>query len=524
MQTTLKKHFARRGAKRTAAKFVPLRFPMLVFFFLLTVLLFPVRLQCQSEPSALLELLSTDKGFLLPRMTQAQRDAIANPASGLMIYNTTASCLEVNHGSPSNPLWWPFSCRGSISTLNCAGAIFNGNLVPGNPASGTFSVSYDGGNGGPHKGQTVSSVGVTGLTATLAPGTFANGAGNLVYTVSGLPGTAGMASFALDIGGLTCTLSVTVAFPPGTINSLNCSAAVINGSLNSGQTAAGVSVSIPYTGGNGGTYSVQSVSSSGVTGLTATLSTGNFANGSGSLNYTISGTPATACTANFALSIGGQTCTLSVPVVSGLSGTCGACVAQGQWKEFMCHNLGAANTASDPFSPSWENNGGYWQWGRASMAASGPTGPGAGQANEGPVSNWNTALAPNGAWADASKTANDPCPAGFRVPTKAQLDGLLAHNIQSITGGWSPSPTNYGAGRFFGPRLMLPAAGIRIHYNYNNNTFGGLGNRGNAGYYWSSTGVGTVEAWNLYFTSLGAWTYYVDDDRRNGFTLRCIAE
>jgi hypothetical protein len=31
---------------------------------------------------------STTKGFLLPRMTKAQRDAIATPANGLMIYQT----------------------------------------------------------------------------------------------------------------------------------------------------------------------------------------------------------------------------------------------------------------------------------------------------------------------------------------------------------------------------------------------------------------------------------------------------
>jgi uncharacterized protein (TIGR02145 family) len=518
----LNNSLSRHIANRLRAKFKKLRLPILVY--VLLVVLSPARLQSQTEPSALFELLSTDKGFLLPRMTQSQRDAIANPALGLMIYNTSSSCLEVNHGSPSDPLWWPFSCRGSISTLNCASAVVSGNLVPGNPASGTLSVSYEGGNGGPYTGQTVNSVGVTGLTATLAPGIFASGSGNLSYTISGIPGTSGMANFTLDIGGQTCTLALTVAFPPGTISALNCSEAVLSGSLNSGQSATGVSISVPYTGGNGGTYSMQSIASTGVTGLTATLPAGNFANGTGSLSYAITGAPATPCTANFLLNIGGQTCTLAVPVVSGSAGTCGACVAQGQWKEFMCHNLGAANVATDPFTPSWENNGGYWQWGRSSMAAAGPSGPGANQTNEGPVSNWNTALAPNGAWSDASKTANDPCPSGFRVPTKAQWDGLLANNIQSITGSWFPDATNYSAGRLFGPRLMLPAAGIRIHYNYNNNTFGGLAIRGNAGYYWSSSEVGTVEAWNLHFTSYSIGTYFADDDRRNGFSLRCIAE
>ncbi|MFD2035311.1 hypothetical protein ACFSKL_10940 [Belliella marina] len=40
------------------------------------------------HPSAALELSSTDKGLLIPRMTAAQRDAIPNPAAGLEVYVT----------------------------------------------------------------------------------------------------------------------------------------------------------------------------------------------------------------------------------------------------------------------------------------------------------------------------------------------------------------------------------------------------------------------------------------------------
>lgn len=39
------------------------------------------------DASAKLELYSTDKGLLLPRMTDAQRDAIDSPAEGLLLYN-----------------------------------------------------------------------------------------------------------------------------------------------------------------------------------------------------------------------------------------------------------------------------------------------------------------------------------------------------------------------------------------------------------------------------------------------------
>ncbi len=46
------------------------------------------------NPSAQLEVTSTTKGFLPPRMTTTQRDAIVNPASGLVIFNTTTNSLE----------------------------------------------------------------------------------------------------------------------------------------------------------------------------------------------------------------------------------------------------------------------------------------------------------------------------------------------------------------------------------------------------------------------------------------------
>jgi hypothetical protein len=45
--------------------------------------------------SAIVDITSTTKGFLPPRMTTTQRDAISSPAAGLVIYNTTTSKLQV---------------------------------------------------------------------------------------------------------------------------------------------------------------------------------------------------------------------------------------------------------------------------------------------------------------------------------------------------------------------------------------------------------------------------------------------
>lgn len=52
-----------------------------------------------ADASALLNLTSTTKGALFPRMTEAQRDAIGTPATGLVVYNTDTNKLNVYDGS-----------------------------------------------------------------------------------------------------------------------------------------------------------------------------------------------------------------------------------------------------------------------------------------------------------------------------------------------------------------------------------------------------------------------------------------
>jgi uncharacterized protein (TIGR02145 family)/uncharacterized repeat protein (TIGR02543 family) len=209
---------------------------------------------------------------------------------------------------------------------------------------------------------------------------------------------------------------------------------------------------------------------------------------------------------------------------------CGAFVAPGVWKEFDCYNLAAIGktTGDNFFTPSWRLIGGYWQWGRkgpdpsqwyntnTGNFAHGPTGPDSGDANSGNFSGWSPNDASKGAWSDSHKTANDPCPAGYRVPTQTQWDGVQNNNTQSTVGSWSSSTTNFSSVRFFGRDLMLPAAGNRSSRG------GALGGRGSFGHYWSSSEGGSNYAWYLYFTSSNAnmTNYY----RRGGRSVRCVAE
>ncbi|MBL7903914.1 MAG: hypothetical protein JNL22_02725 [Bacteroidales bacterium] len=50
------------------------------------------------DPSAMLDVESTTKGFLPPRLTSAQRIAMLTPASGLVVYDTDFNALFVNTG------------------------------------------------------------------------------------------------------------------------------------------------------------------------------------------------------------------------------------------------------------------------------------------------------------------------------------------------------------------------------------------------------------------------------------------
>jgi hypothetical protein len=68
-------------------------------------------------PSAIFEIVSSNKGFLPPRMTETQRNAIANKAAGMIVYNTTNNRLETYNGAT----WNSFSTyleRPTTTTVN----------------------------------------------------------------------------------------------------------------------------------------------------------------------------------------------------------------------------------------------------------------------------------------------------------------------------------------------------------------------------------------------------------------------
>lgn len=207
----------------------------------------------------------------------------------------------------------------TISTLNCSNTTFSVAATSGASYTATATVPYTGGNGSTYEaGEVVASSGVTGLTATLSAGTLATGGGSAVFNITGTPATSGTATFPISLGGQTCTLSLPVAVSKSSIATLICTVAPAVGSSGTSYTGT---VTMAYTGGNGGTYDVSTASSIGVEGLTATVAAGTLTNGSGSLVYNISGSPTSAGTAIFNLSLGGQSCMVTLNIAVGSSGT-----------------------------------------------------------------------------------------------------------------------------------------------------------------------------------------------------------
>ncbi|HYO21480.1 MAG TPA: tail fiber domain-containing protein [Flavisolibacter sp.] len=92
------------------------------------------------DPSAMLDVSSGNKGFLVPRMSQGQRNAISSPATGLLIYQTDGTPGFYYYANG----WQPIGSGGSGSGANRAlsnlesGTSINTHLLPA--GSGAYSL------------------------------------------------------------------------------------------------------------------------------------------------------------------------------------------------------------------------------------------------------------------------------------------------------------------------------------------------------------------------------------------------
>jgi uncharacterized protein (TIGR02145 family) len=161
--------------------------------------------------------------------------------------------------------------------------------------------------------------------------------------------------------------------------------------------------------------------------------------------------------------------------------------------------------APGTFAASPESAGMFYQWNRKVGWSS--TDP---MVNSDGGATWDSSIPSGTEWI----AENDPCPEGWRVPTKAELESLL--KASSV---WTTQ--NGVKGRLFGTApntVFLPAAGYR-HYSK-----GELNDVGSDGLYWSCDYVDSDLNWGLLFGSDGAGTGDDGGYIAHGKTVRCVAK
>jgi hypothetical protein len=141
------------------------------------------------DNSAMLDVKATDKGFLVPRMTQAQKTAISNPATGLIIYQTDGSTgLYYNAGTAAVPDWIKVGSGSGQWTSNGSNLYYSaGNVGIGtNAPSALLDVNGDALFNGVTIGRGSGSIITNTATGYLALADNETGANNIAIGIAAL--------------------------------------------------------------------------------------------------------------------------------------------------------------------------------------------------------------------------------------------------------------------------------------------------------------------------------------------------
>ena len=177
-----------------------------------------------------------------------------------------------------------------------------------------------------------------------------------------------------------------------------------------------------------------------------------------------------------------------------------------------------------------EHFGGYYQWGRRGDGHEQPTSGTTSTLSDtdtpphgdfivppySPIPKYDWRSPQNHALWGPIKTANDPCPAGWRVPTSGELESLAASDSYE-------GKLNGIDGRFFGSNentIFFPAAGYRSSSN------GLFYNVGGWGVYWSCTPNSTYTNYlffNSSYVNVGYFTI-TNYGRASGSCVRCVSD
>ena len=251
--------------------------------------------------SAAFEIESTDRGFLPPRLTDAQLAGITSPAVGLFVFNTTSAVLQYFNG-----IRW-------ISLIDAANSAYvtaydcsigsAGTLTSGTPASGVTQTIK----------ASVAKLGTYSITTAPVNGVTFSGSGvytvtgdqNIVLTATGTPTTIGAITNALS-GTPTCSFSRMIIDGTSAVTSYACGTASA-GSMIPGTPVSGVTQTITAAVSRVGPYSITTTA---INGVTFTASGTYPTTGQQNITLTASGTPTVSGTFTYDIS-GATTCSFS---------------------------------------------------------------------------------------------------------------------------------------------------------------------------------------------------------------------
>jgi uncharacterized protein (TIGR02145 family) len=453
--------------------------------------------------SAALEVTSStnNKGILIPRITAAQKDAISNPAEGLMIYQTSApSGFYFYSGTGWKLIMTQTDFNtGNAVTITTVGTLSG--LTVTNPIVGSVTGS---------SGSTTGNY-----------GTVTNG----VYTV-GDQTIAGAKTFSSTIVGSVSGNAVTVttnANLTGPVTSVGNATAIADAALSIAKTS-GLQNTIDAKVADAITDGTTTIAPSQNAVFDALALKASIANGttSGDMLYW-DGTAwvkvAAGSNGQTLIFYGGKPVWSSYTITGPLPSNTVFNATTG--KIWMDRNLGATRVATS--ITDTESYGDLYQWGRGTdghqLRASVNTHtlstsdvPGNAlfitmfYTGNGPTYDWRSPQN-NNLWQGVNGI-NNPCPSGYRLPTESEWIAERA--------SWS----SQNAEAAFSSPLKLPVAGLRGAAF--DGSVGSNINSGVMGLYWSSSINGTG-AMAIYLNR-GNPTYLEKKNRYAGYSVRCIKD
>jgi hypothetical protein len=441
------------------------------------------------DPSAMLDVKSTVRGFLPPRMTFEQRNAIVNPVEGLLVYCT--NCTQNGSSALSiyqNGIWGttlivcnePLPPTTGVHDPAVNQITWNWNSVP-------IAKGYKWNTTGNYTGALdvglTNSYTETGLTCWTTYHRYVwayNDCGNAEYlwitqatSMSPFSGTPTQGTHIPSNNQIIWNwnqVAGALGYKWGTTNNITLSTDL---STNLSMTETGLTCANNYT---RYVWAYDACGYSEALALNASTIACYFCNETLSINH---------IQANGVAPVNKL---VSYSMIANIPGETGKC--------WITKNLGANQQATAVNDATEGSAGWYWQFNRKK-----------GYKHDGSIltPSWTiTSISEYFDW----QTVNDPCKlelgTQWRLPTYTEW-----FNVDNV-GGWSNwnGPWNSG--------LKLHAAGD-ISVN------GSLEYRGSEGYYWSGTQLSSSYGQGLNFFSLGSGTGFYAS-KAMGFTARCLRE